>query len=65
VANARVLHTAADGAYRRELRDPALAGLRQLKSSVDGPPLYGLVASGVLTLDVPADDADPGDRDQL
>jgi hypothetical protein len=62
VANARVLHTTADGAYRREMRGPALAGLRQLKSSVDGHRLYGLVASGVVTLEVPADDANPGDR---
>jgi hypothetical protein len=58
-ANGRVLHTTADGAYVRELRHPALAGLRQLKSSLDGRRLYGLVTSGILTFDVP--DADPGD----
>jgi hypothetical protein len=58
-ANARILHLTAEGEYTRELRHPALAGLRQLKSSVDGRRLYGLVASGVLAFDVP--NADPGD----
>jgi hypothetical protein len=53
--NARVLHTTADGDFVRQLRDPALAGVRQLQSSLDGGRLYALVASGVLAFDLPAD----------
>jgi sugar lactone lactonase YvrE len=49
----RILHTAADGTLLRQLRDPALAGVRQIKSSVDGRRIYGLVTSGVLVFDVP------------
>jgi hypothetical protein len=52
-ANSRVLHTTADGAILRQLRNPALAGLRQIQSSADGRRLYGLVSSGVLVFDVP------------
>jgi hypothetical protein len=54
-ANARVLHTTADGSLLRQLRDPALAGVRQIQSSLDGRRLYGLVASGVLVFDLPSD----------
>jgi hypothetical protein len=52
-ANARILHTTADGAVLRQLRDPALAGVRQIRSSLDGRRLYGLVTSGVLVFDLP------------
>jgi hypothetical protein len=52
-ANARILHTTADGAVMRQLRNPALAGLRQIQSSLDGHRLFGLVASGVLVFDIP------------
>jgi hypothetical protein len=51
--HARVLHTTAEGAFIRQLRDPALAGVRQLQTSPDGHRLYGLVAAGVLAFDVP------------
>jgi hypothetical protein len=54
-ANSRVLHTTADGVLLRQLRNPALAGLRQIQSSADGRRLYGLVTSGVLVFDVPDD----------
>jgi hypothetical protein len=60
--HARVVHTLADGTYLRELRNPALGGLRQLKSSLDGHRLYGLVTAGVLTLAVPDINAHPRDR---
>ena len=53
--SARVLHTTADGAILRQFRDPALAGLRQIQSSLDGHRLYGLVAAGVLVFDLPED----------
>jgi hypothetical protein len=58
-ANARVLHTAADGSLLRQLRDPALAGVRQIHSSLDGRHLYGLVASGVLVFDLPSEVQEP------
>jgi hypothetical protein len=51
--HARVLHTTADGALLRQLRDPALGGVRLIQSSPDGRRLYGLVASGVLVFDLP------------
>jgi hypothetical protein len=51
--SARVLHTTADGAILGQFRDPALAGLRQIQSSLDGNRLYGLVAAGVLVFDLP------------
>jgi hypothetical protein len=54
-ANARIVHTTADGDFVRQLRDPALAGIRQLQSSPDGLRLYALVASSVLAFDVPLD----------
>lgn len=53
--NSRVLHTTADGTILGQFRDPALAGLRQIQSSLDGHRLYGLVASGVLVFDLPED----------
>ncbi|GAC1313186.1 MAG: hypothetical protein NVSMB2_00760 [Chloroflexota bacterium] len=53
-ANGRVLHTDADGALIRQLRNPSFAGVRQIQSSLDGRRLYGLVASGVLVFEVPA-----------
>jgi hypothetical protein len=52
-SSGRVLHTTADGALVRQLRDPALAGVRLIQSSPDGRRLYGLVASGVLVFDLP------------
>src|SRR5215471_16482954 len=45
-AHARILQVTAEGAFVRQLRDPALAGIRQLQSSPDGRRLFGLVASG-------------------
>jgi hypothetical protein len=51
----RILQTAADGAFVRQLRDPALGGVRLIQSSPDGRRLYGLVATGVLAIDVPTD----------
>jgi len=51
--SARVLHTSADGAILGQFRDPALAGLRQIQSSLDGHRLFGLVAAGVLVFDLP------------
>ena len=50
-----LLHTTADGAILEQFRDPALAGLRQIQSSLDGRRLYGLVAAGVLMFDLPED----------
>jgi hypothetical protein len=61
--HSRILHTTADGALVRQLRDPALAGVRQIKSSVDGRRLYGLVAAGVLVFDVPSPPDDTPARD--
>jgi hypothetical protein len=51
--SATVLQTTIDGDFIRQLRDPALAGVREIQSSLDGRRLYGLVASGVLVFDVP------------
>jgi hypothetical protein len=51
---ARILQVASDGRVIRELRDPALAGVTQIRSSRDGQRLFGLVASGVLVFDTPA-----------
>jgi hypothetical protein len=51
--HARILHTTADGALLRQLRDPSLGGVRLIQSSPDGRRLYGLVASGVLVFDLP------------
>ena len=53
--SARVLHTTAAGNILSQFKDPALAGLRQIQSSLDGHRLYGLVASGVLVFDLPED----------
>jgi len=50
---ARVLHTTADGAILAQFRDPALAGVRQIQSTLDGHRLFGLVATGVLVFDLP------------
>jgi hypothetical protein len=52
-AHARILHTTADGDFLRQLRAPALAGIRQLQSSLDGRRLFALVASGVLVFELP------------
>jgi hypothetical protein len=55
LSNARVLQAAADGSVVRELRDVALGGVRQIQTSLDGRRLYGLVASGVLVFNLPAE----------
>jgi hypothetical protein len=60
-SHARVLHTTADGTLLRQLRHPALAGLRQIQSSPDGRRLYGLVSSGILVFDLP-DDVPPASQ---
>ena len=52
-ANTRLLQVASDGGILRELRDPALGGVRQIQSSPDGQRIFGLVASGVLVFDTP------------
>ncbi|HEY3062941.1 MAG TPA: hypothetical protein VGL99_28545 [Chloroflexota bacterium] len=52
-AHGRIVQVGADGQFVRQLRDPALAGLRQVHASADGQRLYGLVATGVLAVDVP------------
>ena len=52
-ANSRILHTSADGALLAQLRNPSLGGVRQIQSSPDGRRLYGLVTSGVLSIDLP------------
>jgi hypothetical protein len=52
-ANARILQVTAGGSILRELRDPALGGVRRIESSRDGRNVYGLVASGVLVFDTP------------
>jgi hypothetical protein len=51
--NARILQTTVEGSLIRQLRNPALAGVRQIQSSLDGRRIYGLVTSGVLVFDVP------------
>jgi len=56
-AHARVLQTTADGTVLRQLRDPVLAGVRQIRSSLDGRRLYGLVTSGVVVFDLPPDNS--------
>jgi hypothetical protein len=53
--SARVLHIDADGTLLGQFRHPALGGLRQIQSSLDGHRVYGLVASGVLVFDLPED----------
>jgi hypothetical protein len=52
-ANERVVQTTANGHFVRQICDPALAGVRQLQSSLDGRRLFALVASGVLAFDLP------------
>jgi len=52
-ARGRIVQVSADGQFVRQLRDPALAGLRQVHTSPDGNRLYGLVATGVLAVDIP------------
>jgi hypothetical protein len=52
-ANARILQVGHDGSLIRQLVDPALAGVRQIQSSLDGQRVFGLVASGVLVFDTP------------
>jgi len=52
--HARIIQTTSDGTFVRQLRDPALAGVRQLHTSPDGQRLYGLIPSGVLAIDVPS-----------
>jgi hypothetical protein len=52
-ARGRVIQVTADGHFVRQLRDPALAGVRQLQTSPDGRRLYGLVAAGILAFDIP------------
>jgi hypothetical protein len=52
-ANARVLQVTLDGTVVRELRDPTLAGVRQIQASLDSRRLYGLVAAGVMVFDIP------------
>lgn len=52
--DARVVQTTVDGTLVRELRSPALAGVRAIATSVDGRRLYALVASGVLVADIPS-----------
>jgi hypothetical protein len=49
----RIVHATADGVFVRQLRDPALAGVRGLQTRLDGRRIYGLVAAGVLAFDVP------------
>jgi hypothetical protein len=51
---ARVVQTTLDGATLRQLRSPALAGVRAIDVSLDGRRLYALVASGVLVADIPS-----------
>jgi hypothetical protein len=53
--NARVLQIDLDGGVLRQLRDPALGGVSQIHTSLDGRRLYALVASGVLVFDIPAE----------
>jgi hypothetical protein len=51
--DARVVQTTLNGATLRQLRSPALAGVRAIDVSRDGHRLYALVASGVLVADIP------------
>jgi hypothetical protein len=52
--DARVVETTLDGTLVRQLRAPALAGVRAIDVSLDGRRLYALVATGVLVADIPA-----------
>src|SRR5579864_6573753 len=52
--NARVLQTRVDGTVLRELRAPALAGVRAIDVSLDGQRLFALVASGIEVVDIPS-----------
>jgi hypothetical protein len=52
--DARVVQTTLDGMTLRQLRSPALAGVRAIDVSLDGRRLYALVATGVLVADIPA-----------
>jgi hypothetical protein len=52
--DARVVQTRVDGTLVRQLRSPALAGVREIDVSLDGRRLYALVATGVLVADIPA-----------
>ena len=52
--DARVVQTTLDGTLVRQLRAPALAGVRAIEVSLDGRRLYALVATGVLVADIPA-----------
>lgn len=51
--DARVVQTSLDGTLVRQLRSPALAGVRAIDVSLDGRRLYALVATGVLVADIP------------
>jgi hypothetical protein len=53
-ASARVVQTDLSGTVLRELRSPALAGVRAMDVSLDGRRLYALIDSGVLVVDIPA-----------
>ena len=53
-SDARVVQVSLDGEVLRQLRAPALAGVRAIDVSLDGHRLYALVASGVLVADIPA-----------
>jgi len=53
-SDARVVQVSLDGNVVRQLRSPALAGVRAIDVSLDGHRLYALVASGVLVADIPA-----------
>jgi hypothetical protein len=52
--NARIVQMTVDGAELRQLRAPALAGVRAMGLSLDGVRLYALVGSGILVFDIPA-----------
>jgi hypothetical protein len=52
-SDARVVQMSLDGDVVRQLRAPALAGVRAIDVSLDGHRLYALVASGVLVADIP------------
>ena len=52
-ARGRIVQVTADGRFVRQLRDPALGGVRQVQTSPDGRRVYGLVTAGILAFDVP------------
>jgi hypothetical protein len=52
--DARVVETTLDGTVLRQLRAPALAGVRAIDVTLDGRHLYALVAAGILVADIPA-----------